>query len=154
MNYFNKFAVLCLPWVLVACGTIPTQPTDKTKRPEVIEIRPEPVIIIPEPPIAIAAPQEVPVDRAARAPSAVVSLFKRAEQQAQNGDSKAAASSLERALRIAPRFPESYYRLGELRYQTGDYNQAASLAQKALRLGAEGMLRRQAQDLVNKASAH
>jgi len=152
MNYFNKFAVLCLPWVLVACGTIPTQPTDKTKRPEVIETRPEPVIIIPEPPVA--APQEVPVDKAARAPSAVVSLFKRADQQAQNGDSKAAASSLERAIRMAPRFPESYYRLGELRYREGAYNQAASLAHKALRLGAEGLLRRQAQDLVNKAKAH
>lgn len=152
MNYFNKFAVLCLPWVLVACGTVPTQPVDQTKPPEVIEIRPEPLIIIPDP--SIAAPQEVPVDRAARAPSAVVSLFKRADQQAQNGDSKAAASSLERAIRMAPRFPESYYRLGELRYQEGAYNQAASLAQKALRLGAAGMLRRQAQDLVNQAKSH
>lgn len=153
MNYFNKFVVLCLPWVLVACGTIPTtQPIEETKQPEVIDIRPDPVIIIPEPPVA--APQEVPVDKAARAPSAVVSLFKRADQQAQSGNSKAAASSLERAIRMAPRFPESYYRLGELRYQEGAYNQAASLAQKALRLGAEGLLRLQAQDLVNKAKAH
>ncbi|MFT7053116.1 MAG: tetratricopeptide (TPR) repeat protein [Psychromonas sp.] len=151
MNYFNKFTVLCLPWVLVACGTIPTtQPIDRTKPPEVIETRPEPVII-PEPPVA--APQEVPVDKAARAPSAVVSLFKRADQQAQNGNSKAAASSLERAIRMAPRFPESYYRLGELRYQEGAYNQAASLAQKALRLGAAGMLRRQAQELINRAKS-
>jgi tetratricopeptide (TPR) repeat protein len=145
MNFFNKLTVLCLPWVLVACGTIPTQPMDETKRPAIIDIPPDPA----QPP-----PQEVPVDSAAMAPSAVIYLLKRARQQAQNGDNEAAASSLERALRIAPRFPESYYRLGELRYQTGDYNQAASLAQKALRLGAEGMLRRQAQDLVNKASAH
>lgn len=152
MNFFNKFAVLCLPWVLVACGTIPTtQPVEESRRPPVIETQPEPVII-PQPPVVQS--QETPVDRAAKAPSAVVSLFKRAEQQAQNGDSKAAASSLERAIRMAPRFPESYYRLGELRYQEGAYNQAASLAQKALRLGAEGMLRRQAEDLVNKASAH
>ncbi|PKH04377.1 hypothetical protein CXF72_01130 [Psychromonas sp. MB-3u-54] len=148
MNFFNKCAVLCLPWVLVACGTIPTQPMDETKRPAVIETPPEPV----QPPVV--SPQEAPVDSAARAPSAVVYLIKRAEQQAQNGDPKAAASSLERALRMAPRFPESYYRLGELRYLEGAYNQAISLAQKALRLGAEGMLRRQAQDLVSKASAH
>ncbi|MFT4837356.1 MAG: tetratricopeptide (TPR) repeat protein [Psychromonas sp.] len=67
---------------------------------------------------------------------------------------QAAASSLERAIRIAPRFPESYYRLGELRYQEGVYNQAVLLAQKALRLGAAGMLRRQAQDLVSKSGAY
>lgn len=148
MNFFNKCAVLCLPWVLVACGTIPSQPIDKNKQPAVTETQPKPV----QPPII--APQEAPVDSAAKAPSAVVYLLKRAEQQAQNGGRKAAASSLERAIRMAPRFPESYYRLGELRYQEGAYNQAASLAQKALRLGAEGMLRRQAQDLINKASAH
>ncbi|MFT6925622.1 MAG: tetratricopeptide (TPR) repeat protein [Psychromonas sp.] len=151
MRFLKKCAVLSLPLVLVACGTIPTQPIDNTERPEVIDIAPEPVIV-PEP--SVVAPQEKPVDRAARAPSAVVSLFKRAEQQEQNGDTKAAASSLERAIRIAPRFPESYYRLGELRYQEGAFNQAASLAQKALRLGAEGTIRRLAEDLINKARAY
>lgn len=152
MNFLNKFAVLSLPWLLVACGTIPTtQPIDQGKRPEVIETQPKPVII-PKPPVV--QPQEAPVDSAPKAPSAVVALLKRAEQQAQSGDRRAAAASLERAIRIAPRFPESYYRLGELRYQEGAYNQAASLAQKALSLGAEGMLRRQAQDLVYKAKAH
>jgi tetratricopeptide (TPR) repeat protein len=145
MNSFNKFAVMCLPWVLVACGTIPTQPMDENKRPVVIDTPSEPVQ---------QSPQEVPVDSAAKAPSAVIYLLTRAEQQVQNGEPEAAASSLERALRIAPRFSESYYRLGELRYQAGAYNQAISLAQKALRLGAEGILRRQAQDLVSKASAH
>ncbi|ABM03903.1 protein containing tetratricopeptide (TPR) repeat [Psychromonas ingrahamii 37] len=145
MNFFNKCAVLCLPWILVACSTIPTQPIDKTKQPAVIETPREPVQL---------APQEVPVDSAASAPSAVIYLLKRAEQQEKNGDRQAAASSLERAIRMAPRFPESYYRLGELRYQEAAYNQATSLAQKALRLGAEGILRRQAQDLVKKAGAY
>lgn len=152
MNCMKKITLLSVPWLLVACGTIPTgQPVEEVKRPPVTEPQAKP-IVVPEPPVV--KPQEAPVASPAQAPSAVISLLSRAQQQERDGDDKAAASSLERAIRIAPRYPESYYRLGELRYKEGSYSQAASLGQKTLSLGAQGSLRSLAQALIAKAKAH
>lgn len=151
MNFCKKITVLCMPWVLVACSTLPT-----TAPVEEVIKRPVPQTPVKKPEIVppVIKQQEAPVDSAVKAPAAVISLLQRAQQQAQKGDNKSAASSFERAIRMAPRYPESYYRLGELRYQEGAYRQAASFAQKSLTLGAEGILRRQAEDLLNRAKAH
>lgn len=152
MNCIKKITLLCVPWLLVACGTIPTrQPVEEVKRPAVTEPQAKPLELPEQPPVKS---QEAPVASPAQAPSAVISLLRRAEQQERDGNEKAAASSLERAIRIAPRYPESYYRLGELRYKEGSYSQAASLAQKTLSLGAQGTLRRLAEALIAKARAH
>lgn len=88
------------------------------------------------------------VNSAAKAPAAVSSLLDRAEKQMNAGKLSSANSSLERAIRIAPRYPESYYRLALLRYQQGQYNQARSLAQKSISLGAKGGLHKQALKLI------
>ncbi|MFT6984966.1 MAG: tetratricopeptide (TPR) repeat protein [Psychromonas sp.] len=151
MNIVRKISLLCMPWVLVACSTLPTRsPVEEVISPPTQGTQPKEEV--PEAPVV--KPQEPSVDSAAIAPPAVFSLLRRAELQEQNGDNRSAASSLERAIRMAPRYPGSYYRLGELRYREGAYRQAVSLAQKTLSLGAEGILRQQAQDLLKKARAH
>ncbi|MCG6200831.1 tetratricopeptide repeat protein [Psychromonas antarctica] len=148
MNLIKQLPLICLPFVLLACATRPTvtpisQPT--TPLPEQTT---RPTDTAP----VIKQVQPSPVDNVAKAPAAVISLLKRAEQQTLNGNNSAAQASLERAIRIAPRYPESYYRLGELHYQQGSYALARSLAQKTLSLGADGWLRKQALKLVEQAS--
>lgn len=149
MNLVKRLGICCLLSVLVACTTVPTsttQPTPELKK----EVKIEPQIekkITPQ-------PKPKPVDATAKAPAAVVALIKRAAQQELNGDYKAAGASLQRAIRIAPRYPESYYRLGELRFKEGLYSQAYSLAAKTLSLGADWLLRRQALSLLDRASEH
>lgn len=140
MNLFKKIGMLCLPWFLVACGTIPVAaPVNETVQPPIVKPK--------------VKSESAPVDDAATAPAAVITLLDRAQQQARNGDELAAVGSLERAIRIAPRYPESYFLLGELRYKQGNYDQARSLAQKVLSLGADWWLRRKAQSLVERASS-
>ncbi len=157
MNMIKKLIVLCLSWFIVACSTLPVyepqpkvDPVREAAPVYEIEQRPSAPKVIIEPEVK---PEPAPVDNAAKAPAAVISLLKRAQQQENQGDQQAAAASLERAIRIAPRYPESYFRLGELRYKQGLYEQARSLGQKALSLGADWFLRRQAQSLVERASA-
>ncbi|MEH6607503.1 MAG: tetratricopeptide repeat protein [Pseudomonadales bacterium] len=157
LNLMRAISLLCLPWILVACGTVPVSaPVEDVNQPPISSQPGEVSTPTPtfEPAEPVIQPRPAAVDSVAEAPAAVASLLQRAQQQEQDGDSEAAIASLERAVRIAPRYPESYFRLAELRYQQGSYSQARSLAQKTLSLGAEGWLRGQAQALVDKTSAH
>jgi len=153
MNIVKRIAVLCLPWFLAACGTIPVlAPVQEATKPTVVSPSVEETVVkSKEKPKEQAKP--APVDDVAQAPAAVTALLERAQQQQRDGNEQAAAASLERAIRIAPRYPESYFRLGELRYQQGIYDQARSLAEKALSLGADWWLRREAEALVDRASS-
>ncbi|MCK9534576.1 MAG: tetratricopeptide repeat protein [Pseudomonas sp.] len=63
---------------------------------------------------------------------AVLALLTTAKQQQTGGDFNGAASSLERAQRIAPREPQVLYRLAEVRLAQGDAGQAEQLAQRGL----------------------
>lgn len=63
----------------------------------------------------------------------VLALLTSAKQQQSGGDFNGAASSLERAQRIAPREPQVLYRLAEVRLAQGDASQAEQLAQQGLR---------------------
>lgn len=62
----------------------------------------------------------------------VLALLTTAKQQQSGGDYNGAASSLERAQRIAPREPQVLYRLAEVRLAQGDAGQAEQLAQRGL----------------------
>ncbi|MFC2973372.1 tetratricopeptide repeat protein [Azotobacter bryophylli] len=62
----------------------------------------------------------------------VLALLTTAKQQQSGGDLNSAASSLERAQRIAPREPQVLYRLAEVRLAQGDDVQAEQLARRAL----------------------
>lgn len=73
------------------------------------------------------------VAAATRVPDAPVqALLSTAQQQRGKGDLNGAASSLERALRIAPQEPQVLYRLSEIRLMQGDLAQAEQLAQRGL----------------------
>lgn len=67
---------------------------------------------------------------------AVISLVDRAERQRQAGDNVAAAQTLERAIRIAPRHGELYYRLSEVRFAQQNFTQSEQLCRKAISLSA------------------
>jgi hypothetical protein len=62
----------------------------------------------------------------------VLALLTTAQQQQGSGDLNGAASSLERAQRIAPREPQVLYRLAEVRLAQGDPAQAEQLARRGL----------------------
>lgn len=62
----------------------------------------------------------------------VLALLTTAKAQQDSGDYNGAASSLERAQRIAPREPQVLYRLAEVRLAQGDAGQAEQLAQRGL----------------------
>lgn len=62
----------------------------------------------------------------------ILALLTTAEQQRGGGDLGGAASSLERAQRIAPREPQVLYRLAQVRLEQGDAAQAEQLSRRAL----------------------
>lgn len=62
----------------------------------------------------------------------VLALLTTAQQQQGGGDLNGAASSLERAQRIAPREPQVLYRLAQIRLNQGDAAQAEQLSRRAL----------------------
>ncbi len=67
----------------------------------------------------------------------VLALLTSAQQLQSSGDLNSAASSLERAQRIAPREPQVLYRLAELRLAQGDAAQAEQVARRALTYAAD-----------------
>jgi hypothetical protein len=67
----------------------------------------------------------------------VLALLTSAQQLQRSGDLNGAASSLERAQRIAPREPQVLYRLAELRLAQGDAAQAEQVARRALTYAAD-----------------
>jgi hypothetical protein len=62
----------------------------------------------------------------------VLALLTSAQQQQSGGDLNGAASSLERAQRIAPREPQVLYKLAEVRLAQGDAAQAEQFARRGL----------------------
>jgi Flp pilus assembly protein TadD len=85
-------------------------------------------------PASRSAPAAPPPERASaahRADPAVVALLNTARDQAASGDLTGAAASLERALRIDPQNPWTWYRLAVVRFQQGQLGQAEQFARKA-----------------------
>jgi len=99
-----------------------------------------------------ATKQVAKVDQVVKGSAVIDSLLKQADLQQQAGDNQLAIATLERAIRIAPRYPESYYQLAQMHYQQGNYAQSLSLAQKAISLGASGKLRKQSLTLIANCS--
>lgn len=88
------------------------------------------------------------VDSVAAISPAVQTLLTQAETQLAEEKINEAMNSLQRAIRIAPRYPESYYRLGVVYFMQGNFKQARALAQKSVSLGANGKIREQALKLI------
>lgn len=66
----------------------------------------------------------------------VLALLTAARDQESRGDLGGASSSLERAMRIAPREPQVFYRLAQVRLSQGDAAQAEQMAQRGLSYAA------------------
>ena len=122
----------------VMSQTLPPKPREPRRRSETVPPPPP-----PKPPV-----REEKVDAVVTAPPAVQSLLSKAVAQHRDGNNAAAATTVERAIRIAPRYPDSYYLLAQIKLEQGQTGQARSLARKALALGADGELKNQAEDLI------
>jgi Flp pilus assembly protein TadD len=82
----------------------------------------------------------------------VVALLDAANRQKQAGQLPAAAASLERALRIEPRNPETWYQLAVVRFRQGHLDQAEQLARKAETLaGGDNRVRARSWRLIAAA---
>ena len=82
----------------------------------------------------------------------VLALLTSARQMQNGGDLNGAASSLERAQRIAPREPQVLYRLADLRLAQDDPAQAEQLARRALTYaGGRPALQASLWELIAKA---
>lgn len=82
----------------------------------------------------------------------VLALLTTAQQLQGGGDLDGAASSLERAQRIAPREPQVLYRLAEVRLAQGDAVQAEQLARRGLSYtGARPALQASLWELIAQA---
>ncbi|WP_244887816.1 tetratricopeptide repeat protein [Ectothiorhodospira mobilis] len=106
----------------------------------------------PMPAIARAPVEETPA--AAQQPPlpAVAALTQDADRHRRAGDLDAAAASLERGLRIAPRDPRLWQRLAQVRLEQGDARQAEELARRSLGLsGANTALRIRNWEIVAQA---
>ncbi len=75
---------------------------------------------------------------------AIVALLETAKTQTNDGNVRAAQTSLQRALRIAPKDPEVYYALADTHRQLGEFVQAEQVALKgvAVAQGQNDNLRR------------
>lgn len=147
MTRIQHVSLLCTAFLLTACQTLPDQqPLVETNN----ETQKAKTTVTATP--QTKKHQAPKVDEVAKISPAVSSLLSQANTQQQAGNHQAAISTLERAIRVAPRYPESYYRLASIHFQQGNYQQAATLAQKAISLGASGRLREQSLSLIANSS--
>jgi len=139
----NVFALplLMIVALLQACSTpLPPRPAPPpvieqgTSAPEQVPVPAQGVPAQPQPRYQ-TRPQAVTSQ-----PPAVVALLGQAEAQANGGDLTAAASSLERALRIDPRNAVIWYHLATVRLEQGEPAQAEQLAVKSTSLAGGNRL--------------
>ncbi|NIE78048.1 tetratricopeptide repeat protein [Pantoea sp. Ap-967] len=110
-----------------------------TTNPNPIADEPFDIASMNSAPAATSAPTGIPRSGASGGLSAdeqldgpVLALLTTAQSQQGSGDFNGAASSLERAQRIAPREPQVLFRLAQVRLSQGDAPQAEQLARRAL----------------------
>jgi len=90
---------------------------------------------LPMPPAEAPVPApQVPAEPPPQAAPASLALLEQSRGQRAAGSLAAAASSIERALRIDPNNPELWLELGEIKLEDGDPLQAEQMARKAMTL--------------------
>jgi hypothetical protein len=122
----------------VSSGPITSAPM--TTNPNPIADEPFDIASMSNAPVASSAPTGIPRSNAAsgglsadeQLDGPVLALLTTAQSQQGTGDYNGAASSLERAQRIAPREPQVLFRLAQVRLSQGDAPQAEQLARRAL----------------------
>ncbi|AVD84864.1 hypothetical protein C4Q28_23180 [Pseudomonas sp. SWI6] len=120
-------------------STAPISTTPITTNPNPIADEPFDIASMSGGSSATSAPTGIPRSGASGGLSAdeqldgpVLALLTTAQQQQGSGDFNGAASSLERAQRIAPREPQVLFRLAQVRLSQGDAAQAEQLARRGL----------------------
>lgn len=83
-------------------------------------------------PATPVAPQGGALQQDEQLDGPVLSLLTVSRDQQSRGDLGGASSSLERAMRIAPREPQVFYRLAQVRLAQGNAGQAEQMAQRGL----------------------
>lgn len=125
----------------VSSAPLQTYPDGSSATPATYEAAPLSSAPLPatggyQPPVTPSMPSGIPSGGALAADEQldgpVLALLTTAQQQQGGGDLNGAASSLERAQRIAPREPQVLYRLAEVRLAQGDAAQAEQLARRGL----------------------
>jgi len=122
----------------VTSGPVTSAPM--TTNPNPIADEPFDIASMNSTPAASSAPTGIPRSSAAsgglsadeQLDGPVLALLTTAQSQQGSGDYNGAASSLERAQRIAPREPQVLFRLAQVRLSQGDAPQAEQLARRAL----------------------
>ncbi|AXM96479.1 tetratricopeptide repeat protein [Pseudomonas plecoglossicida] len=120
--------------------TEPVNAAPMTTNPNPIADEPFDIASMNSTPAASSAPTGIPRSNATsgglsadeQLDGPVLALLTTAQSQQGSGDFNGAASSLERAQRIAPREPQVLYRLAQVRLSQGDAAQAEQLARRAL----------------------
>ncbi|HDS1681697.1 TPA: tetratricopeptide repeat protein [Pseudomonas putida] len=118
----------------------PVTSAPMTTNPNPIADEPFDIASMNSTPAASSAPTGIPRSNAAsgglsadeQLDGPVLALLTTAQSQQGSGDYNGAASSLERAQRIAPREPQVLFRLAQVRLSQGDAPQAEQLARRAL----------------------
>jgi len=121
-------------------STGPATSAPMTTNPNPIADEPFDIASMNSTPAATSAPTGIPRSGAAsgglsadeQLDGPVLALLTTAQSQQGSGDFNGAASSLERAQRIAPREPQVLFRLAQVRLSQGDAPQAEQLARRAL----------------------
>lgn len=121
-------------------STGPATSAPMTTNPNPIADEPFDIASMTSTPAATSAPTGIPRSAAAagglsadeQLDGPVLALLTTAQSQQGSGDFNGAASSLERAQRIAPREPQVLFRLAQVRLSQGDAPQAEQLARRAL----------------------
>ena len=121
-------------------STGPATSAPMTTNPNPIADEPFDIASMTSTPAATSAPTGIPRSGAAsgglsadeQLDGPVLALLTTAQSQQGSGDFNGAASSLERAQRIAPREPQVLFRLAQVRLSQGDAPQAEQLARRAL----------------------
>ncbi len=153
MSYLKRIIIISLPCLLLACSSVPepqatpakvsaaeTATRDKTQQQE------------KQKQAALARLNKAAaVDDKSGAPLAVQSLMQRAQQQKTAEQYSMAINTLNRAVRMAPRYPDTYFQLGQVYLLQGQPALATSFAKKAISLGAQGPLKLQAEQLIKQA---
>lgn len=85
---------------------------------------------------AVSGPRNGGLQQDEQLDGPVLALLTVSRDQESRGDLSGASSSLERAMRIAPREPQVFYRLAQVRLAQGNAAQAEQMAQRGLSFAA------------------
>ena len=126
----------------------PNTPARTATQPAVIENQPQEALLVPQQP-----QNALPATQAPKSLPAAKRMRQLASAEGEKGDYKRAIALLERALRISPRDPETYYELARNHLLMDDAAQALQLAQRGLSLKPVPELRGRLEQLVDDCRA-